>query len=422
MKELKTYLYILIILSASSFSSCASNLTISNLRCSNLINPLGIENPHPVLSWEINSEGHNISQSAYHILVSSNLHDLSNDDADIWNSGKVLSGNSTNVSFEGKSLKSGENYFWKVKIWDESGNESSWSESSKWKMGILSNKDWDGAKWIAFENMDASLRLVPGIHGRGNDLGEKALKRPVIPMFRKNFDASKNIISATLSISGLGHYEAYLNGNKVSNSFLAPGWTDYDETVFYNTYDVTSMLKKGTNVIGAIVGNGFYNINRERYRKLVIAYGYPKMIAHLKIEFDDGTSEIITTDETWKTFKSPIVYTSIFGGEDYDATEKQIGWNKQNFDDSDWKQVLIAEEPLGKLVSEIGYPVKVMEVIPVKKVIPLEDGSFLYDFGQNASGIIELTAEGSMGQTIKLWPTELINADNTNNQKATGNP
>ena len=105
MKELKTYLYILIILSASSFSSCASNLTISNLRCSNLINPLGIENPHPVLSWEINSEGHNISQSAYHILVSSNLHDLSNDDADIWNSGKVLSGNSTNVSFEGKSLK-----------------------------------------------------------------------------------------------------------------------------------------------------------------------------------------------------------------------------------------------------------------------------------------------------------------------------
>ncbi|MCY1720954.1 family 78 glycoside hydrolase catalytic domain [Prolixibacteraceae bacterium Z1-6] len=387
-----------------------------------MINPLGIENEYPTLSWEINSEKGNKSQTAYHILVSSNLQNLANENGDIWNSGKILSGNSINVSFDGKSLNSGENYFWKVKIWDESGNESTWSEPSKWEMGMLSKKDWNAAKWIAFENMDASLRLVPGIHGNGNNLGEKAVERPVIPMFRKSFDASKNVISATLSISGLGHYEAYLNGKKIGNSFLAPGWTDYDETVYYNTYDVTPILEKGKNVIGAIVGNGFYNINRERYRKLVIAYGYPKMIAHLKIEFDNGTSEIITTDETWKTSQSPIFYASIFGGEDYDATKEQSGWNKQNFDDSEWKQVLIAEEPTGKLVAEIGYPVKVMEVLPVKKIIPLEDGSFLYDFGQNASGIIELTAEGAKGQTIKLWPSELINPDNTNNQKATGNP
>ena len=422
MKQLKSYLILLIILSTFSFCGRASDLMISNLKCNYLINPLGIENEHPTLSWEINSEEGNKSQTAYHILVSSNLQDLSNENGDIWNSGKILSGNSINVSFDGNPLKSGENYFWKVKIWDEAGNESSWSEPSKWKMGILSKKDWNGAKWIAFENMDASLRLVPGIHGNGNNLGEKAVKRPVIPMFLKSFDASKNVISATLSISGLGHYEVYLNGKKVGNSFLAPGWTDYDETVYYNTYDVTPILEKGKNVIGAIVGNGFYNINRERYRKLVIAFGYPKMIAHLKIDFEDGTSQIITTDETWKTSQSPIFYTSIFGGEDYDATKEQPGWNRQNFDDSEWKQVLIAEKPSGKLVAENEYPLKVMEILPVKKIVPLEGGSFLYDFGQNASGIIELTAEGAKGQTIKLWPSELINADNTNNQKATGNP
>jgi hypothetical protein len=422
MKNKKPYSFLLIFLFSFSYYCNADGFAPSKLKCNGLVNPLGIETQCPRYSWEIESDKNNVSQSAYRIIVSSNLRDISDEIGDTWDSGKVSSGNSINVPFGGKSLKSGECYYWKVKIWNETDSESSWSKPSKWRMGMLSKKDWEDAKWIAFENMDASLRLVPGIHGSGNNLDKKAVKRPIIPMFRKTFDASKNVISATLSISGLGHYEAYLNGEKIGNSFLAPGWTDYDETVFYNTYNVTPMLKKGKNVIGAIVGNGFYNINRERYRKLVIAYGYPKMIAHLKIEFDDGTSEIITTDETWQTSQSPIFYTSIFGGEDYDDRKEQIGWNKQNFDDSEWKQVLIAEEPSGRLVAEIGYPIKVMEVLSVKKIIPLEDGSFLYDFGQNASGIIELTAEGSKGQTIKLWPSELINADNTNNQKATGNP
>lgn len=416
------YNFLLIFLFTFSFYCNADGLAPSNLKCNGLINPLGIETQHPKLSWKIESEENNLSQSAFRIIVSSNLLELSDEIGDTWDSGKVSSSNSINVPFGGKSLKSGECYYWKVKIWDETNSESSWSDPSKWQMGILSKEDWKGAKWIAYEEMNASLRLVPGVHGSGDDMGKKALKRPVIPMFRKSFNADKKVASATLSISGLGHYEAFLNGKKIGNSFLAPGWTDYDETVFYNTYDVTSLLKKGTNVIGAIVGNGFYNINRERYRKLVIAYGMPKMIAHLRIKFKDGTSETITTNETWKTSPSPIFYTSIFGGEDYDARKEQPDWNKANFDDSGLKQVLIPEEPSGKLIAENGYPVEVMEVLPVKKVIPLDDGSFLYDFGQNASGITELVVEGFKGQTVKMWPSELINPDSTNNQKASGNP
>lgn len=422
MKKIVPFSFLFIILFTFSFYCNAGDLAVSNLKCNGLVNPLGIETQNPKYSWEIESDPNNISQSAYRIIVSSNLKDLSDEKGDVWDSGKILSSNSVNVPFGGKSLKSGECYYWKVKIWDETDCETSWSKPSKWRMGLLSENDWDGAKWIAYEKMNASLRLVPGVHGSGDDLGEKALKRPVIPMFRKSFTANRKVASATLSISGLGHYEAFLNGEKIGNSFLAPGWTDYDETVFYNTYDVTSMLKKGKNVIGAIVGNGFYNINRERYRKLVISYGMPKMIAHLQIKFEDGTSETIITNESWTTSISPIFYTSIFGGEDYDARKEQPGWNKTDFDDSGWKQVFIAEEPSGKLVAEIGYPVKVKEVLLVKKIIPLDDGSFLYDFGQNASGMVKLVVKGSKGQTVKMWPSELINSDSTNNQKASGNP
>ncbi|MCD6355468.1 MAG: family 78 glycoside hydrolase catalytic domain [Prolixibacteraceae bacterium] len=375
-----------------------------------------------MLSWEIISKQKAKSQSAYRILVSDNLTDLLNGKGIIWDSGKILSEQSINVPFGGKPLKSGKRYFWKVKIWDEKGQESSWSQPSTWQMGLLTPSDWDNAKWIAFEQFDPTMRVVPGVHGKGNNLGVKAMKRPVIPMFRKSFFIEKQLVSATLSISGMGSYQVFLNGEKVGNSFLMPGWTDYDKTVFYNTYDVTSMLQNGKNVVGAIVGNGFYNINRERYRKLVVAFGMPEMIAHLHLIFADGSSENIVTNESWKTAPSPITFTSIYGGEDYDASQEQPDWSKAGFDSSGWQPVLVSKGPAGKLTTEKDYPLKEMETLQATRIIPLKDGSYLYDFGQNASGIIELTVQGNRGQQIKLWPSELINPDSTFNQKATGTP
>ncbi len=399
-----------------------NRLYIEKLQCENHKNPLGIETQHPHLSWQVTSSKMKGLQKACQIITGTDSLKIAKGTGDLWDSGKVLSGESINVLYSGKPLKSGTKYFWKVRIWDESNRVSQWSPIASWQMGLFSASDWKGAQWISYEKLDSSLCLVPGIHGNGDNLKEKAIKRPVIPMFRKSFQSNKELHSATLSISGLGHYEAYINGKKVSDSFLSPGWTDYDQTALYNTYDVTSMLHKGENVLGAIVGNGFYNINRERYRKLVISYGMPEMKAHLKLNFSDGSSETIVSDQSWKTSPSPIIYSGIYGGEDYDATLKHPGWNTPDFDDSNWQPVLISNEPKGKLSSEMDFPLKEMESIPLKKITLLKDGSSLYDFGQNASGIIGVNIQGKKGQQIKLYPSELINADSTFNQRATGSP
>ncbi|MCA1758803.1 MAG: glycoside hydrolase family 78 protein [Bacteroidales bacterium] len=307
-------------------------------------------------------------------------------------------------------------------MWNKNGVESDWSETGTFRTGLFSEKDWAGAEWIGYEEILPELKLVPGVHGNGNNQGKKALQRPVVPLFRKPFNIQKEISEATLFISGLGHYEAYINGGKVGNSFLAPGWTDYDKTVLYNCYDVTKILNKGNNVIGAIVGNGFYNINRERYRKLVIAYGMPKMICNLQIEYTDGTIENVITDNSWKTSPSPITYSSIYGGEDYDARLEQNNWNKAEFDDSLWNNVKLVSSPEGILVPETDYPLQVMESFKAQDIFKLKPDVHLFDFGQNASGIVELKIKGKKGKEVRLIPAELITKDKEANQKASGAP
>ncbi len=424
MRNIRFTLIIGLFLIVSNFGSCKEKvvLTVERLICNYTEQPMGIESSFPLLGWQIKSSGRNIMQTAYRIIVTENPDELEENKGIVWDSGKTESDHSVNVQYKGKELKPGKRYYWKVKIWDEKGKESPWSEISWWQNGLLSDNDWQGAQWIAYEVLDSSLLLVPGIHGSGDNLGEKALQRPAIPQFRKSFVVDKELHLATLSISGPGHYISYLNGEKVGDSFLTPGWTDYDQTVFYNTYDVTSLLKKGENVLGAVVGNGFYNINRERYRKLVIAYGFPKLIAHLHLKYTDGSSEVLVTDKSWKTTPSPITYTSIFGGEDYDANREQAGWKEAGFDDSKWNSVVLTDGPSGKLKAENDYPLKEMEQFEAESIIPLGDTAWLYDFGQNASGIVQLTVKGKPGKEIRMWPGELINPDNTVNQRASGQP
>jgi hypothetical protein len=203
---------------------------------------------------------------------------------------------------------------------------------------------------------------------------------------------------------------------------MAPGWTFYDKRVLYNTYDVTQLLHTGENAIGVIVGNGFYNVNKERYYKLSIAFGMPKMICKLHITYADGTTATIVSGSDWKTTPSPITYTGIFGGEDYDAGLEQKGWDQPAFNDQQWQQAKIVKAPKGVLEAERDYPVKVTDVLPVRTITQPAPGVYMYDFGQNASGIVELKVKGRKGQTIKLTPAELINNQQLANQKATGKP
>ncbi|NEW81991.1 MAG: family 78 glycoside hydrolase catalytic domain [Mariniphaga sp.] len=406
-----------------TFTNCYQNpVSVSMLKCDGRINPLGIEAMNPRFSWVINSNERETRQSAYQILVADSPEKLKKNIGNIWDSKIVKSDRSIQVEYAGSTLSSEKKYYWKVKIYNQAEKASSWSEPAIWQMGLLSVNYWDKASWIGFENLPDSMKVVPGVHGDGNKLGNKAAKRSIVPIFRKEFSVEKKIKSATLYISGLGHYEATINGVKVGQSFLAPGWTNYDKVCLYNSYDVTPQLKEGKNAIGVIVGNGFYNINRERYRKIVIAYGYPKMISNLKINYQDGTSSSVVSGTDWKCSPSPIVYSSIYGGEDYDATLEQKGWDQPGFDDSKWKMSFPVTVPSGKLSAETDFPVTIREVIKVKKAELIEPGKYLYDFGQNCSGIIELRVSGKKGSVIKMTPGELITMDKKINQNASGGP
>jgi hypothetical protein len=377
---------------------------------------------NPFFSWQLISNQRNQSQSAFQIQVALSPDDLNSSRQLVWDSGKVKSARS--VLNEGSSLKlrADQTYFWRVKVWNQDDLESDWSKTAVFRTGLFKESDWQNAQWIGYEDLPLEKRMVPGVHGSGDHLGNLCVDRPVVPLFRKDFEVDKKIKEATFYISGLGHYEATINGKKVGNGFLTPGWTNYDKTVFYNSYDVTPLLQPGKNAIGVIVGNGFYNINRERYRKFVIAWGNPKLIGQLRIRFNDGSEQILVTGTDWKTAPSPITYTSIYGGEDYDARLEQDGWDQAGFDDSAWKNAVLMTIPAGKLTEEKDFPLEIKETFSPKTIKKLNDGNYFFDFAQNASGIIELKVKGKKGQVVRMIPSELVTCDNHPNQSASGSP
>lgn len=410
--------YLLMLFPIAGFAFTPRKLT-----CENFENPICIEAQNPHLGWQIDAKQRSVLQTAYRVLVASSEGNLEKDLGDIWDSRRVLSGQSVQIIYNGSPLLSSQKYFWKVKVWCNKGNESEWSKPASLQMGLLAVQDWKGARWIGYEDIPDSMRVTLAPESFDAS-GKKILRKPVVPMFRKEFELKKGVANATLFISGLGNYEARLNGQKIGKGFLTPGWTRYDKSIFYNTWDVTQNLKEGKNVLGAIVGNGFYNINREpgRYAKLCNSFGMPAMICRLKITYTDGSEENFNSGEDWVTAPSPITFASIFGGEDYDARLEQNGWDNAGFDAAVWKPVILPLPQKGLLKADPDYPIAVMETFNPVKVIKKGDGKYLYDFGQNASGIVELQVKGKMGQTIRLTPGELITADKQINQKATGAP
>ncbi len=212
----------------------------------------------------------------------------------------------------GKPLKSAVTVYWKAEVTTNKGPLTALSD--RFTTGILHQQEWSSAQWIGYESLPDSMKVYPGVHGNGNKLGNKAVKRSVAPYLRKTFAVQKKVQQALVFVSGLGQYELYLNGRKVGNDFLAPGWTTYSKTCLYNTFDVTDQLQQQENVIGAIVGNGFLNINRERYRKLVIAQGYPMLRLKLLIRYTDGSSSEVLTDNSWKAAPSPVAFTRYMEG------------------------------------------------------------------------------------------------------------
>jgi hypothetical protein len=375
--------------------------TPASLRCEYRVNPQGVDVLRPRLSWTLDSSERGQSQSAYQILVASSRAVLDAGQADLWDSGKVASHESVSIAYSGKPLSSHLRCYWKVRAWDQNGAPSEWSPVASWSMGILKPEDWQ-ATWIAWSRT--------------------AINSGPLPMFRREFAVARKVTRATAYISGLGFFELYLNGRKVGDHVLEPGWTNYRRTNLYVTHDVEDFLRPGANAVGVLLGNGMYNVAGGRYVKFNASFGRPKFILHLRLEYDDGTTQAIVSDENWKAAPSPTRFSCIYGGEDYDAREEQPGWNEPGFAGKEWEPAQIIDDSTERLTSQAQPPLKVMGVFHTVKVSEPAPEIHVYDLGQNFAGWPQITVRGKAGAQVRLTPGELLDDKGFVTQRSSGGP
>ena len=378
--------------------SMHAQVKLSNLKCEMLTNPIGIDAKQPRLSWQLQSPQRGTMQTSYQILVASSEEKLAKNEGDLWDSGKVNSEKSVMVDYEGKQLESREDCFWKVKVWTNVG-ESSWSETAKWSMGFLYYKDWYG-RWIGFDRPFAW----------DSDTFHSRLSARY---FRKEFAVKKTIKEAKAYIIGLGLYELYFNGKKIGDQVLAPTPTDFTQNVKYNVFDVTNEIQLGENAVGVILGNGRYYDMRQHYKPYKIKnFGFPKLLFQLEVEYEDGTKDILKTDNSWKgTADGPIRSNNEYDGEDYDARKEMPGWNTFGFDDSKWLQAEYVQEPRGNFEAQMNLNMKVMDTVIPVGIKQLSPGKYILDMGQNMVGWLKMKVNGEAGDTVQLRFAEILKDD-----------
>ena len=375
---------------AAAFSCQSPNQhQIVDLTVEYLTNPLGVDVPQPRFSWKIVSEEREVTQVAYQLIVGESEKNVRRGTGDAWDSGVVSSDGTAQIAWGGNSLKSNTRYYWRVGVWIND-QEPVWSEPAFFHTGILNKEEWQ-VQWIttAGEIVDAS------------------------PLMRKEFVAEKSVKEANAYVTAAGFYELHLNGQKVGDHVLDPGVTDYRETVLYSVFDVTDLVKKGTNTLGAMLGNGAWNLRRtpDRYSwgQGDGSLGNPCLIVQLMITYSDGSQSVVVSDDSWKTGEGPITFNNLYGGEDYDANKEPVGWSDNGFDDAAWQSVVIAKNPGGKLKSQLTPPIKVTEtIVPVAQTNP-EPGVFLFDLGQNIAGWWKLEIKGSPGLVVRIRGSETLN-------------
>ena len=422
LKSILSFLFLLIVFSSNG------QITIDKLTCERASNSLTINPNQARFSWQLVSKKENVSQKNYQIVIASSEEKLQKNQADIWDSGKVESNQSQLISYNGNPLKSETNYFWKVKVWDNSNKESKWSSMAFFRTipeTANLNPTWIGAITKADSHLPEGRNYHTATFKREKKLAiinsaDSLAMRSI--MLRKPFEVSKEIKEAVVYVSGLGHYELTLNGKKIGNSEFAPLWTDYDKSVNYNTYELSATDFQKDNAIGVILGNGMYNTLADRYTKFYVCFGPPTLFFKMKIVYKDGSSEIIQSDKSWKYSKSPITFNSIFGGEDYNANLEQKGWNLPDFNDANWKPVVIQEAPKGILTAQTAPPITIQKKYAVKEVKELKPNFFVFNMGQNLSGFPTLKVKGKKGQVIRMWTGESLNEDGTVSQGKSGKP
>ncbi len=418
----------------------AGGLEPESLRCEYLKNPLGLDEPAPRLSWKLDADERGQRQTAYQILAASRSGLLKPGQADLWDSGKVESAETMQIAYRGRPLGSRQRTYWKVRVWDAAAKPSSWSDTATWTMGLLRPDEWQ-ASYISYRDSSP-------VHKDKN-----SLFLPAARQYRKEFGAERTIARATIYATALGIYELHLNGRRVGDALFAPGWTDYRQRAYYRTYDVTDLVRKGPNALGAWVADGWYSgyigfglltgIGTERIGRY--SYGKtPAFMAQLEIEFKDGSRKVVATDSSWKvTGNGPLQEADFLMGEFYDARKEMAGWASPGFDESSWEPAIRAEdngrsaatfyewqnpEPgqkmeikgrpvdLGftrpeKLEAFPGVPVRPVQEIKAIAITCPTNGAYIFNLGQNFAGVIRLKAKGPAGTTVRLRYGEMLHPD-----------
>jgi alpha-L-rhamnosidase len=367
---------------------------IINPTCEYHKNPLGIDVVLPRFSWQLQTDRRGAKQTAYRILAASEETLLSEGKADLWDSGRLESGESIHVVYAGKKLSSRQRVYWKVTVWDEMGAANE-GETSWFEIGLLKRSEWK-AKWIGAALSGGSRSTIP------------------VPFLRKTFNLPKGVTSARLYVTALGVYECSINGQTIGDDVFTPGWTDYNKRIQYQVYDVTNLLHEGENALGAILGDGwaagFVGLgNRQLYTDK------PKFLAQLEITLKDGNTTTITSDRTWKHQFGPILESDMFMGEAYDARLELTHWNTPNYNDKSWLKVEQAEAPKAALVATNGPTVKrIEEIKPITD--PVDKSDFIrrkaiFDMGQNMVGWVKLKGTAPAGTSVVLRFAEVLNPD-----------
>lgn len=362
--------------------------TIANLTCEYQINPLGIDVLQPRLSWQMHSDQRGARQTAYQILAASSETDLDSDQKLLWDSGKVKTDQSIQVEYNGPALAPGQRVYWKVRVWNEAGQEIE-SPSAWWEMGLLDSSNWQ-AGWIT------------------PDWGEDTSQPQPAPLMRRDFTVGDNLLAARIYATSLGLYELRLNGQRVGDAVLTPGWTSYEHRLQYQTYDVTNLIRQGDNALGAILGDGWYRgyMGFTGERNL---YGDRlALLLQLRLTYADGRVETVGSDEQWRATPGPIQMSDIYDGETYDARQEKPGWDTAGYDDNDWCGVRQLDHPKEIVVAQDGPFIRRHEALRPVCILHSPKGETILDFGQNMVGWVKMRVHGPAGATITLRHAEVL--------------
>ncbi|MBW6535311.1 MAG: glycoside hydrolase family 78 protein [Mariniphaga sp.] len=384
----KLFLSVLFLAGFLNFQVSAQ-VKVTNLKCEHLQNPIGLDEPQPRFTWQLDSEQPGFLQNAFQLVVGTDEKEVASGKGNIWQSGTVNSSVIPAI-YNGPELQPFTRYFWSVRVEDENGNWSDWSEVSFFETGMMDMANWKG-KWIT-DTHDYNVKPAP--------------------YFRKEFSAGKKIALARVYIAVAGLYELSINGERIGDHRLDPTYTRFDRRNLYVTYDVTENLQQGENAVGVLLGNGWYN-----HQSTAVWFfdqapwrARPKFCLDLRITYSDGSVETISTGQDWQTAHSPVIFNSIYTAEHYDARLEQPGWDKPGFEADGWRNASNTGAPSQNIVAQALHPIRNVTEIPAVEMKKQGERTWLFDFGRNMAGVTKMKVSGTEGTTIRLKHVERLDS------------